>query len=78
MEALQRPLTVDDAAQFTGLKKSYLYKLCHLGRIPYFKPTGGKVYFRQNDLEEFIFRGRQSADYEIKAQADRILAGGAK
>ncbi|GHU72452.1 hypothetical protein FACS189450_10270 [Spirochaetia bacterium] len=75
MEAIQKHLNIDDAVQFTGFKKSYLYKLIHLGKVPCYKPTGGKVFFKQDELESFIFRGRQSADYEIKAQADRILAG---
>jgi excisionase family DNA binding protein len=75
MEVLQRPLTVDDAAQFTGLKKSYIYKLCHHGKIPHYKPNGGKVFFKQEELESFIFRGKQSADYEARDAADQILAG---
>ncbi|GHT83308.1 hypothetical protein FACS1894137_04060 [Spirochaetia bacterium] len=75
MEVLQKPLTIDDAAQFTGLKRSYLYKLIHLGKVPCYKPTGGRVFFKQDELEAFIFRGKRSADYEIRAQADRILNG---
>ncbi|AEF82642.1 helix-turn-helix transcriptional regulator [Leadbettera azotonutricia] len=76
MEAVQKPLDVDGAAQFTGLKKSYLYKLIHLGKIPCYKPTGGKVFFTQADLETFIFRGRQSADYEIRNGMDTQLTRG--
>jgi excisionase family DNA binding protein len=71
-----RPLTIDQAAEFLNLKKSYIYKLICLGKIPCYKPTGGRVFFKQNELESFIFRGKQSADYEVKNQVDLVLAGG--
>ena len=70
------PLSIQEAANYTGFKVSYLYKLCHLGKIPYYRPTGGKVYFEKKELEAFIFRGRKTPDYEIKDHAEAILAGG--
>ena len=73
-ETITKPLNVDEAAQFTGLSKAYLYKLVHMGKVPHYKPTGGKVFFKQSELEEFIFQGRRSADYELRAKADRQLA----
>jgi len=65
----QKALSVDQAAEFTGLKKNYLYKLIYLKKIPYYKPTGGKIFFKQEELEAFIFRNRQGADYEIASHA---------
>jgi excisionase family DNA binding protein len=76
MENIGRPLSIAEAAAFTGLKPSYLYKLIHLKRIPHYKPTGGRVYFKQEDLEAFVFRGRAAADYELREKADQILNGG--
>ena len=70
------PLTVPEAAAFTGLKTSYLYKLACLGKIPYYKPRGGRLYFTRADLEAFTLRGRKAADYELNAKADAFLAGG--
>jgi excisionase family DNA binding protein len=75
MENIGRPLNIAEAAEFTGLKPSYLYKLIHLKRIPHYKPTGGKVYFKQEDLEAFVFRGRSGADYELSERADGLLNG---
>jgi excisionase family DNA binding protein len=57
-------LTVEEAAAFLGLKKNYLYKLVHLRKIPCYKPMGGRVFFRPAELEAFLFRNRQGADYE--------------
>ena len=70
---IQKPLNVSETAVYTGLKPSYLYKLIHLKRIPYYKPLGGRVFFKQDDLEAFIFRGKQSADYELAERAEQFL-----
>ena len=60
----QKALTVDEAAAFTGYSKFYLYKLIGQKKVTYFKPQGGRVFFKKEDLEKFIFRNRQAADYE--------------
>ena len=60
----QKALSVDEASAFTGYSRNYLYKLIHQKRIPYFKPMGGRVFFKAEELENFIFRNRQGADYE--------------
>ena len=60
----QKALSVDEAAKFTGYSRNYLYKLIHQKKIPHFKPMGGRVFFRQKELEDFLFRNRQAADYE--------------
>ena len=63
-----KPLTVEQAAAFTGYSKAYLYKLIHGGRISCYKPGGGKVLFRREDLEAFCYRNRKAADYELQEQ----------
>ena len=40
-----RPLTVTEAAEYTGFSKAYVYKLCHLNKLPHFKPENGKILF---------------------------------
>ena len=64
----QKALTVDEASQFTGYSRNYLYKLVHQKNIPHFKPMGGRVFFKQEELEKFLFRNRQAADYEGSAK----------
>jgi excisionase family DNA binding protein len=73
---VQKPLSITEAAEFLGLKPSYLYKLIHLGRIPHYKPIGKRVFFKREELEAFIFRGRSSADYELLEKADGLLNRG--
>jgi excisionase family DNA binding protein len=73
---IQKPLGVSEAAEFLGLSRAYIYKLIHLKKIPAYKPTGGRVFFKRAELEAFVFRGKVSADYELSAKADRLLNGG--
>jgi len=65
----QKALSVVEAAAFTGLSKNYIYKLVCQKRIPFYKPMGGRVFFKQDELERFIFRNRSGASYEGRADA---------
>ena len=62
----QRVLSVDAVSEITGLAKNYIYKLIHQRKIPFYKPLGGRVFFKQEEIEGFIFRNRQAASYEGK------------
>jgi prophage regulatory protein len=70
-----RPLTVEQAAEYTGFSKAYIYKLIHLNKLPHYKPENGKILFSLDDLKAFCFRNRQAAEYELQEQADAILNG---
>jgi excisionase family DNA binding protein len=72
-ETLQKPLNVQEAAAFLGLKPSYVYNLCHFGKLPHFKPGGKKIVFKQSDLENYLFRNRKAADFELNEQAERLI-----
>jgi len=58
------PLTVAEASEYTHLSKGYLYQLAYYRKISHFKPSGGRLYFKKEDLDAFIFRNRRSADFE--------------
>ncbi len=47
-------LTLEEAALYTGMEKSYLYKLTASQAIPHYKPTGKKCYFRRHELEQWL------------------------
>ena len=47
-------LTSDEAAQYTGISKSYLYKLTMLQKIPHYKPMGKMCYFNRLELEAWL------------------------
>lgn len=62
-------LTFDEAVMFTGLAKSYLYKLTASGKIPYYKPSGKLIYFNRSELERWMLRNPVKTADEIEQQA---------
>lgn len=77
--AQKNVLTFDEAAKFTGLSKSYLYKLTSTQRIPHYKPTGKLCYFDRAELEAWIKSNRVSTTDEISERAQTFcMKGGRK
>jgi excisionase family DNA binding protein len=71
----ERPLTINEAAEFLNFKKSYLHKLIHLRKIPCYHPSGKRVYFKLSELKDYAFRNRQSADFELAEKAEALING---
>lgn len=55
---------VEEAADFLGVKPSYLYKLVMTRKIPYYKPRK-KLYFKRSELEAEISKHRVSTNSEL-------------
>lgn len=64
-------LTSDEAAQYMGISKSYLYKLTMRGEIPHYKPMGKMCYFNRAELEEWLQSNRVATAAEIAEQANK-------
>lgn len=52
-------MTVEDCADYTGLSKSYIYKLTHRKEIPFFKPMGKRLYFKRTEIKQWLMRNKQ-------------------
>jgi excisionase family DNA binding protein len=53
-------LTLNEAATFTSLSKSYLYKKTSCRQIPFYKLDGKLIYFKKIELEEWLLSNRVS------------------
>lgn len=49
-------LNFNEACQYLGLSKSYLYKLTSKRQIPFFKPQFKKIFFKRQDLDTWLLR----------------------
>jgi excisionase family DNA binding protein len=74
-ENTNKPMTADMAAAFLGFKKGYLYKLVAANKIAYYRPGGKILFFKQEDLEKYIYKNRVASRYELREQAENILNG---
>ncbi|HOR77598.1 MAG TPA: helix-turn-helix domain-containing protein [Anaerolineaceae bacterium] len=66
-------LSTDQACEFLHVKKSYLYQLVHKKKIPHYKPLGSKILFDQQELENFILKGRVDTRDELESKAVELL-----
>ncbi len=64
-------MTTTEAAQYLGLKPSYLYKLMMRRAIPYYKPGGKLCFFAKADLDAWLTRVRVKSQSEIDSEAAR-------
>jgi excisionase family DNA binding protein len=56
MNEVQKPLNIQEAAAFMGLKVSYLHNLVHYGKLRAYRPGGKKLVFKITDLEKYLYR----------------------
>lgn len=66
-------MTSQEAADYLGIKRSYLYKMTMRRVIPYFKPGGKIIFFSKEDLDQWLTSVRVSSQNEIEAQAMKYL-----
>lgn len=68
------PLDFTKASKYLNVSKSYLYKLTSKNLIPYYKPSGKKIFFEKSELNKWILKGRIATITEIELEAEKILS----
>jgi len=73
-------LNFDEVAAYTGLSKSYLYKLTCSGGIPCYKPQGKHIYFNKQEIDQWLLQNRKATTKELEDKAATFvtLKNGAK
>lgn len=66
-------LTLKEVSELTGLSKSTLYKITHQNKIPFYKPNGKNIYFKRDEVEEFLTSKRVSSIDELEREASKYL-----
>ncbi|ATA69183.1 DNA-binding protein [Capnocytophaga cynodegmi] len=66
---LKEILTVEELAEYTGFRQSYIYKLVHTGSIPYSKPNGKKLFFSRKEIDEWLLRNKHKSLEDIETEA---------
>ncbi len=71
----QKPvLTFEEGCEFTGLSKSYMYKLTHRNKIPHFKPHGKNIYFSREELEKWLLKNPVKTAEAVEQEATNYVA----
>lgn len=62
-------LTFNEALVYTGLSRSYMYKLTSSRRIPYHKPFGKLIYFDRAELDAWLLQNPVKTEEQLEAEA---------
>jgi excisionase family DNA binding protein len=63
-----KPLTLEEACEYLSMSKQTLYLLTSKKELRFFKPGGKKLYFRKEDLDEYVNRGMIKPNYELEKE----------
>ena len=65
-------LTVDDLIDYTGYSQKQIYKLTSTRAIPHYKPNGRKLFFKRNEVDNWITQGRIKPMSELDDETQNI------
>lgn len=60
---------VDELSEYTGFKKSYIYKLVHHSKIPFSKPNGKTLFFERRKIDVWLLHNSYKSESESKSEA---------
>lgn len=72
----KKVLTFEEAAQYTGISKSTLYKMTSQKIVPHYKPNGKMIFFDREELEAYLLSVRVKPESEIEEAASTFLVTG--
>ena len=62
-------LTFEEACEYMGVSRSFLYKLTSRRQIPHSKPNGEKIFFEKKKLNLWLLQNRRKSKAELEAEA---------
>lgn len=62
-------MSLEEASEYTGISRSYLYKLTAKGEIPFSKPRGKMIYFSKEKLDQWLLSDARKSKSELKTEA---------
>ncbi|WP_291073028.1 helix-turn-helix domain-containing protein [Empedobacter sp. UBA5987] len=58
-------ISFKEAIDYLKVSKSTLYKLTSNREIEFYKPNGGKIYFKLEDLDSWINKGKKLCKHAV-------------
>ncbi len=65
--ANKKVLTFEETCDYTGISRSYLYKLTAAGIIPHSKPNGKLIFFEREKIVRWLLRNQREPFHETGA-----------
>lgn len=65
-------LTFEETCDYTGISRSYLYKLTAAGHIPHSKPNGKLIFFERKKIVDWLLQNERKPIPEIETIAEPV------
>jgi len=72
MIANKEVLTFDETCDYTGISRSYLYKLTAAGHIPHSMPNGKLIFFEREKIVRWLLQNERKLLPESKTIGDTM------
>jgi len=66
-------LNVEDLINYTGYKRSYIYKLVHNNVIPFSKPNGKTLFFEKSEIDTWLLQNKSQSISQIEDKAQYYI-----
>ncbi|MEO1486993.1 MAG: helix-turn-helix domain-containing protein [Bacteroidota bacterium] len=66
-------LNLDEASRYCGLSKSRMYQHTAKKKIPHYKPEGKLIYFKREDLDNWLLSNKVLTKEQVKGMATKIM-----
>lgn len=70
VDSTKEILNVEDLINYTGYKRSYIYKLVHNNVIPFSKPNGKTLFFEKSEIDAWLLQNKSQSISQIEQQAN--------
>jgi excisionase family DNA binding protein len=70
VDSTKEILNVEDLINYTGYKRSYIYKLVHNNILPYSKPNGKTLFFEKSEIDTWLLQNKSRSISQIEQQAN--------
>ena len=70
--ANKKVLTFEETCDYTGISRSYLYKLTAAGNIPHSKPNGKLIFFQRKKIAKWLLQNERKPIREIETIAEPV------
>jgi len=69
LSANKEVLTFEEACEYMGISRSFLYKLTSTRKIPHSKPNGKMIFFEKKKLNVWLLQNGRKSKGEIETEA---------
>lgn len=66
--------TFEECCRYTGISKTYMYKLTCTNKILHFKPHGKTIYFSKEEIDNWLLKNPIKTTEQIEQEAATYIA----